>query len=59
MDLSSQNGLVVSVFASHVEGSGFVPWSSYTKDHHKNGTNYLHAWHAGVRVGVWQCYPTV
>ena len=34
-------GLVVSVSASHVVGSGFAPRSGHTKDHHKNGTNCL------------------
>ena len=24
-----------------------------------NGTNCLPAWHASVRVGIWQCNPTV
>ena len=31
---------------------GFAPWQGHTKDHHKNGTNCLLAWHAGIRVGV-------
>ena len=38
---------------------GFAPRPGHTKDHHKNGTNCLPAWHAGTRVGVWQCSPTV
>ena len=50
---SCRDGLVVSVSASH------TPWASHTKDHHKNGTNCLPAFHACVRVGVWQCGPTV
>ena len=36
-----QDGLVVSVFACHALGHGFVPRSGHDKDHHKNGTNYL------------------
>ena len=39
----SSNGLVVSVLA---------PQPGHTKDSHKNGTNCLPVWHAGVRVGV-------
>ena len=31
----------------------------HTKDHYKNGTNCLPAWHTGFRVGVWQCNLTV
>ena len=38
-------GLVVSVSASHTVGRGFADWSGHTKDHHKNGTNCLLAWH--------------
>ena len=37
--------LVVSVFASHVVGRGFASPLGHTKDHHKNGTNCLPAWH--------------
>ena len=51
--------LVVSVSASHTVGREFASRPSYTKDHHKHGTNCLHAWHACARVGVWQCSPTV
>ena len=41
-------GLVVfCVATSH----GFAPQSGHTKDHHKNGTDCLRAWHACVRVG--------
>ena len=39
-------GLVVSVPASHTVGCKFASWSGHTKDHHKNGTNCLPAWHA-------------
>ena len=38
--------LVVSVSASHTFGRGFAFLPGHTKDHHKNGTNYLPAWHA-------------
>ena len=41
-----------SYSASHAVGRGFAPQPGHTKDHHKNGTNYLPAWHTGVRVGV-------
>ena len=46
----------------HVHMS-WVPWFEWrpgpNKDHHKNGTDCLPAWHAGIRVGVWQCYLTL
>ena len=29
----------------------------HNKDHHKNGTNCLPAWHTCVRVGVWLVRP--
>ena len=35
------HGLVVSVFASHTVGHEFASRPGHTKDHHKNGTNYL------------------
>ena len=54
-----QVGSVDSVSASHTVGRDFAPRSGHTKDHHKNGTKCLPAWHACVRVGVWQCSPTV
>ena len=34
-------GLMVRVSASHLEGCGFAPRPSDTKDYHKNGTNCL------------------
>ena len=43
-------GLVVSVSASHLVDCEFAFRSGHTKDHHKNGTNCLPAWHA-VRYG--------
>ena len=39
-------GLVVSVSASHTVGHEFASRQGHTKDHHKNGTNCLPAWHA-------------
>ena len=39
-------GLVVSVSASHTVGHEFASRLDHTKDHHKNGTNCLPAWHA-------------
>ena len=42
MHIPCWDGLVVSL--SYVVG--------HTKDYHKNGTNCLPAWHAGVMVGV-------
>ena len=41
-------GLVVSVFASHTVGRDreFPSRSGHNKDHHKNGTDCLPAWHA-------------
>ena len=53
-----QVGLVVSMSASHAVGCRFAPWLGDTKDH-KNVTNCITAWHAGIRVGVWQCSLTV
>ena len=34
----------------HAEDRGFAPRPGLTKDHHKNGTNCLPAWHEGIRV---------
>ena len=45
-------GLVVSVYASHTVGRALASWPGHTKDNHKDGTNYLPALHAYVRVGV-------
>ena len=39
-------GSVGSMSASHTVGREFASWSGHTKDHHKNGTNCLPAWHA-------------
>ena len=39
-------GLVVSVSAFHTLSRGFKSRPGHTKDHHKNGTNCLPAWHA-------------
>ena len=39
------------VSASCAVDRGFEPWLGYTKDHHKNGTNCLPAWHTCVKVG--------
>ena len=33
-------------------GCGFVLQSGHTKDHHKNGLNYLPAWHKDTRAVV-------
>ena len=41
-----QVGLEVSMSASHAIGHGFGPRLGHTKDHHKNGTNCLSAWHS-------------
>ena len=49
-------GSVGSVSASRKVGREFASRPGHTKDHHKNGTNCLPAC---VRVGVWQCSPTV
>ena len=45
-------GLMVSMSASDTGGRGFASRQAHTKDHHKNGTNYLPALHACVKVGV-------
>ena len=39
-------GLVVSLSASHTVDHEFASRPGHTKDHHKNGTNHLPAWHA-------------
>ena len=39
-------GSVSSVSASHTVGREFASLPGHTKDHHKNGTNCLPAWHA-------------
>ena len=39
-------GLVVSVSASYTVGRGFASRPGDIKDHHKNGTSCLPAWHA-------------
>ena len=39
-------GLVVSVSASHTICHEFASRPGHTKNHHKNGTNCLPAWHA-------------
>ena len=39
-------GLVISVSASHTVVREFASRPGHTKDHHKNGTNCLPAWHA-------------
>ena len=52
-------GSVVSVSASHTVGRGFTSRPDHTKDRHKNGkTVPLHGTQC-IRVGVWQCSPTV
>ena len=49
----------LSESASHVVGRGFVSQPGHTKDHYKNSTNCLPAWHTGFGVGMWQCNLTV
>ena len=39
-------GSVGSVSASRTEGREFASRLGHTKDHHKNGTDCLTAWHA-------------
>ena len=39
-------GIVVSVSASHTVGREFASRPDHTKDHHKNSTHCLPAWHA-------------
>ena len=43
------SGLLVSVSAYHAVDRGFMPRQGHTKDHHRNGTNCLPAWHACIR----------
>ena len=42
---------------SHMVGREFESRHGHTKDHHKNGANYLPALHKCIRVGVGQCNP--
>ena len=51
------DGSVVSM-SSHAVGRGFALRSGHTNDH-KNGTNFPPAWHAGIRIGVWECNLTL
>ena len=52
-------GSVGSLSASRTEGREFASRPGHTKDHHKMvQIASLHR-HACVRVGVWQCSPTV
>ena len=46
------------VCLSHCIYRGFASRPGHIKDHHKNSTNCLLAWHVCVRVGDWQCSPT-
>ena len=51
-------GLVISVSASHTVGRGFASWPGHTKDIKMVQTASLHGRQC-VRVGLWQCRPTV
>ena len=42
--------LDVSMSTSHIVGPGFASRPGHTKDHNKNGTNCLPAWHAMARM---------
>ena len=42
----------VSVYASHAIGRRLASQPGHTRDHDKNGTKCLPAWHACVRLGV-------
>ena len=44
--LNKRVGSVGSVSASRMVGREFASRPGHTKDHHKNGTNCLPAWHA-------------
>ena len=50
VQLPCRVGLVVSVSTTHMVGHEFASRPGHTKDHHKNGTNCLPAWHA-MRYG--------
>ena len=52
LQLPRRFSLVVSVSASHTVARGRASRLDYTKDHLKNSTNCLPAWHTSVRVGV-------
>ena len=45
-----QDGLVTAL---HAVGHGFMARLGHTKDYHKNSTNCLPTWHAGVEIRVW------
>ena len=50
----NQDGFVVRVSVSQAVALlwVFAPQPGHTKDHHKNATRCLHAWHSDIRVGV-------
>ena len=52
--LPHQDVLMVSESASYVVGRRFAHRPVHTKDHHKNGTNFIPAWNVCIRLGVWQ-----
>ena len=58
--LPCMDGLVISK-STHAVGLGLAPQLGFTKNHNKNGTKCLTAWHAGIREGerISQCSPTV
>ena len=41
----------------HAAGCGFASRPGDTKDHDRNGTDFLPAWHAGFKLGFGQCSP--
>ena len=52
MNKPRRDSLVVIVSVFHAVGCGFMPGPGHTKEHYKNGTNCLHEWNTGFRVGV-------
>ena len=52
------DGLVVSASPLKSKVMGSDLWG-HTKNHQKNGTNSLPAEQACIKVGVWQCSPTM
>ena len=51
--------LSVSVSISRVVGREFALRPGHTKKHHRNYTNGIPIWHAGIGVGLWRHNLTV
>ena len=59
MNDDTEDGLVVSVSASHAEGCVFASRSGHTKDHLKIGKGCFPAWDTCVMIGVLTVQPVL